>query len=62
MVGARLADGLDATEVNSRALEAGLVVNAPAPDTLRFLPALTVGDAEVAEALEKLETACASSF
>jgi acetylornithine/N-succinyldiaminopimelate aminotransferase len=59
MVGARLADGLDATEVNSRALEAGLVINAPAPDTLRFLPALTIGEGEVDEAMGKLAEALA---
>jgi predicted acetylornithine/succinylornithine family transaminase len=48
MVGASLAEGLDAQEVAGRALEAGLVVNVPAPGTLRFLPPLIVGETEIA--------------
>jgi acetylornithine/succinyldiaminopimelate/putrescine aminotransferase len=51
MIGARL-DGLDAKDVAARALEEGLVVNPIGSDTLRLLPPLVIGDAEVDEALE----------
>jgi acetylornithine/N-succinyldiaminopimelate aminotransferase len=54
MIGARLADGLDAGEVGQRLLADGLIVNVPGPDTLRMLPPLIVGEAEIDEALEKL--------
>ncbi len=54
MIGAGLADGLDAGEVAAAALDAGLVINVPAPGTLRFLPPLVIGEAEVDEALEIL--------
>jgi acetylornithine/N-succinyldiaminopimelate aminotransferase len=47
MVGASLADGIDAAEVAARALEAGLVINVPAPGMLRFLPPLIIGEAEM---------------
>jgi predicted acetylornithine/succinylornithine family transaminase len=47
MVGASLTDDLDAQAVAARALEAGLVINVPAPGTLRFLPPLIVGEEEV---------------
>jgi predicted acetylornithine/succinylornithine family transaminase len=50
MVGASLSDGLDAGEVAARALEAGLVINVPAPGMLRLLPPLVIGEAEVEEA------------
>jgi acetylornithine/N-succinyldiaminopimelate aminotransferase len=53
MVGARL-DGLDAKEAAARALEEGLVINPIGQDTLRFLPPLVIGEAEVDEALEIL--------
>ena len=49
-----------AADVSARALEGGLVINVPAPDTLRFLPPLIVGDDEVDEALEKLGAALAA--
>jgi acetylornithine/N-succinyldiaminopimelate aminotransferase len=42
MVGVTLADGLDAAEVAARALAEGLVINAPGPGMLRFLPPLTI--------------------
>jgi len=44
--------------VNS-ALVHGLVVNAPAPDVLRFAPPLTVSPAEIDEALQRLGSALA---
>jgi acetylornithine/N-succinyldiaminopimelate aminotransferase len=50
MVGARL-EGLDAKEAASRLLEQGLIVNPIGPDTLRLLPPLIIGEAEVDEAL-----------
>jgi acetylornithine/N-succinyldiaminopimelate aminotransferase len=55
MVGAGLEDGLDAHAIAARALDAGLVINVPAPGTLRFLPPLVIGDAEVDEAVAILE-------
>jgi acetylornithine/N-succinyldiaminopimelate aminotransferase len=36
-----------ASDVAERALERGLLVNAPRPDALRFMPALTVTDPEI---------------
>ena len=36
-----------AAEVAAQALAAGLLVNAPRPDSLRFMPALNVSDAEI---------------
>jgi acetylornithine/N-succinyldiaminopimelate aminotransferase len=53
MLAARL-DGADAREAASRALAEGLIVNPIGSDTLRFLPPLVIGDAEVDEALEIL--------
>lgn len=54
MVGVGLGDGLDATEIQQRLLSDGLVVNVPAERTLRLLPPLVIGEAEVDEALEKI--------
>ncbi|MFI4987491.1 MAG: acetylornithine transaminase [Alphaproteobacteria bacterium] len=41
-----------------RALERGLLINAPRPDTLRFMPALTVTREEVDEMMALLEGVC----
>ncbi|MCB1739145.1 MAG: aminotransferase class III-fold pyridoxal phosphate-dependent enzyme [Gammaproteobacteria bacterium] len=52
--GLLLAAGLaraDAEAIRDRAFEAGLVINAPRPDTLRFMPSLRISDAEIDEAL-----------
>jgi acetylornithine/N-succinyldiaminopimelate aminotransferase len=57
MVGATLADELDAAAVAARALEAGLVINVPGPGMLRFLPPLIIGETEVDEALKLLADA-----
>jgi acetylornithine/N-succinyldiaminopimelate aminotransferase len=57
MVGATLADGLDAGAVRDRALDAGLVINSPGPGMLRFLPPLIVGAEDVDEALGLLAQA-----
>jgi acetylornithine/N-succinyldiaminopimelate aminotransferase len=53
MLGARL-DGLDAKEAAERALAEGLIINPIGQDTLRFLPPLVIGNAEVDEALDIL--------
>ena len=50
MVGARLESGA-AKQVASRALAEGLIVNPIGDETLRFLPPLIIGEAEVDEAL-----------
>ena len=46
------ADGFALVE---KALAKGLLLNAPAPDALRFVPALNVSDAEIAEMLDVLD-------
>jgi acetylornithine/N-succinyldiaminopimelate aminotransferase len=53
MVGARL-EGLGAKDAASRLLAEGLIVNPIGEDTLRFLPPLVIGEAEIDEALEIL--------
>jgi acetylornithine/N-succinyldiaminopimelate aminotransferase len=45
----------DAAQVVEHAFERGLIINAPRPDTLRFMPALTVTRDEVDEMLKLLE-------
>jgi acetylornithine/N-succinyldiaminopimelate aminotransferase len=45
----------DANRVVDAALERGLIVNAPRPDTLRFMPALTVTPEEIDEMVKLLE-------
>ncbi len=45
----------DAAQVAEHAFDRGLIVNAPRPDTLRFMPALTVTRDEVDEMLKLLE-------
>jgi len=59
MLAAGLADGIDADNVASSALENGLVINVPAPGTLRFLPPLTIDDGDIEEALGTLSWALA---
>lgn len=44
-----------AASVVERALRRGLLINAPVPDTLRFMPALTVSREEVDEMVEVLD-------
>jgi len=51
MIGARLAAGIDAAAVGADLLEHGLVVNVPAPSTLRLLPPLTVEPAQIERAV-----------
>ncbi len=38
-----------------KGLAHGLLINAPAPDALRFMPALNVSDSEITEMLERLD-------
>jgi acetylornithine/N-succinyldiaminopimelate aminotransferase len=59
IVGVALAEGLDAPEIATRALDAGLVINVPASGNLRFLPPLVIGEPEVDAALEVLGRALA---
>jgi acetylornithine/N-succinyldiaminopimelate aminotransferase len=54
MVGATLAEGLDAAEVAARALDAGLIINVPGESMLRFLPPLVIDEDDVDEALSIL--------
>ena len=46
----------DADKIVATAFERGLIVNAPRPDTLRFMPALTVTNAEIDEMIARLTT------
>jgi len=46
--------GRDAPKVARAALDLGLLINAPRPDTLRFMPSLTVSCDEIDEMLERL--------
>lgn len=47
LIGLELADGIDARVVANAALDAGLVVNAVTPTTLRCAPSLLVSDDEI---------------
>jgi predicted acetylornithine/succinylornithine family transaminase len=47
MVGVALDDGIDAAAVGANLLERGLVVNVPAPGTLRLLPPLVVDAGQI---------------
>lgn len=57
MIGVGLARGRSAPDLAAELLAAGLVVNAPRPDTLRLLPPLTLEDPNLAQALEILGSA-----
>jgi acetylornithine/N-succinyldiaminopimelate aminotransferase len=54
MVAAGLEDGIDAAAVGVDLLERGLVVNVPAPQTLRLLPPLLVEPAQIEAAVRKI--------
>ena len=47
-------------ELEHTARSAGIIVNAVAPDAIRFAPPLTITDADLAEALDRWDTACAA--
>ena len=51
MLGVELAEGLDAKQAYVDLLDAGLIVNAVNPTTIRLLPPLTVSDDELDEAI-----------
>ena len=51
LVAAELDDGIEAGDVATRCLDAGLVVNAVTPSALRLAPSLLVTDAEIDEAV-----------
>jgi acetylornithine/succinyldiaminopimelate/putrescine aminotransferase len=53
LLAAVLATG-DAPAICQEALEAGLVINAPRPDVLRFAPSLLVSEAEIDTAVDRL--------
>ncbi len=54
MIGADLEEGIDAHAVVDRGLEAGFLLNATGPHTLRFLPPLVCSRADVDALIEKL--------
>jgi acetylornithine/N-succinyldiaminopimelate aminotransferase len=47
--------GQDSKKIAAAALDHGLLINAPRPDTLRFMPSLTVSTDEIDEMVERLE-------
>ena len=47
--------GQDSKKIAAAALDHGLLINAPRPDTLRFMPALTVSTDEIDEMVARLE-------
>jgi len=51
LVAAELAPGVPAPAVAAASLDAGLVINAVTPTSLRFAPSLLVTDAEIEEAV-----------
>jgi acetylornithine/N-succinyldiaminopimelate aminotransferase len=57
LLGAELAEGLDARAVTAAALDAGLIVNAVTPTTVRLAPPLLVSDDEIDEAVAILAAA-----
>jgi predicted acetylornithine/succinylornithine family transaminase len=60
MVGLALT-GVEAAPVARKALELGVVVNAPNPETIRLLPPLTISAEELGEGLERLRAALAAA-
>jgi acetylornithine/N-succinyldiaminopimelate aminotransferase len=48
--------GTDAGKVSRTAMDRGLLINAPRPDTIRFMPALNVTGAEIDQMLALLES------
>jgi 4-aminobutyrate aminotransferase-like enzyme len=53
----QLAEGLDAKQAYVDLLDAGLIVNAVNPTTIRLLPPLTVTDDELDEATAMIDDA-----
>jgi predicted acetylornithine/succinylornithine family transaminase len=61
MIGVGLAPGLDAAAVGADLLRRGLVVNVPAPSTLRLLPPLVIESSHVERAVGVIGEALASA-
>ncbi|NNE11766.1 MAG: acetylornithine transaminase [Ilumatobacter sp.] len=61
ILGAQLADGIDAPSVYRDLLDRGLICNAVNASTLRFLPPLTVTDEEIDEAVGLVGAALAEA-
>ena len=57
MIGLRLDAGVDARDVAAASLQRGLVVNAPNPETIRLLPALTISADDLGEGISRLRAA-----
>ncbi len=57
MLGVALAEGVDSKQVAAAALEDGLVVNAPNPETIRLLPPLTITAEETSRGVAQLRAA-----
>jgi len=47
--------------VSDKALELGLIINAPNDESIRIAPPLTIGDAEIAEFITIFATALEAS-
>ena len=60
MLGVELADGLDARVAYSDLLDAGLIVNAVNPSTIRLIPPINISTAEVDEAVTMIGVALAT--
>jgi predicted acetylornithine/succinylornithine family transaminase len=60
MIGVGLESGIDSREVAAAALEAGVVVNAPNPETIRLLPPLVIDADTLAEGCGRLVEAIAT--
>jgi acetylornithine/N-succinyldiaminopimelate aminotransferase len=57
MVGLGLGAGYEAPAIAEAALKGGIVVNPPRPDTIRLLPPLVIGEAELLQGIDRLEAA-----
>jgi acetylornithine/N-succinyldiaminopimelate aminotransferase len=62
LLGAALADGVDAKAVYAELLARGLIVNAVDASTIRLVPPITVTDAEIDEALAMIGDVLADSL
>jgi acetylornithine/N-succinyldiaminopimelate aminotransferase len=62
MVGVGLADGIDAAEIGADLLRRGLVVNVPAPATLRLLPPLLVEPSQIEQAVGLIDESLLGSY
>ena len=61
ILGAQLVDGIDAPATYRALLDQGLICNAVNASTLRFLPPITVSDAEIEEAVDLVGSVLADS-